>query len=189
MKLKKYNEALFSSRELWGVDDDDDNPDMGYHDEDGNYNLYGRKSKSLSDMRKEETKKKYDMLYLKTIFNEILEDTKDLLDDHFVNALDRDAKTSISKVNKADHVGFFGRYRIVGNYSKSDKTLAGYAKSFGSLTEDFLDIETGLKHLEMEFKNESIFGDDFPPTTFIYEVKLSQNDRGISYEFILDMKF
>jgi len=89
MKLKKYNEARFSARELWGVDDDDD---------------------------RTPPKKDYDMLYLKTIFNEILEDTKDLLDDHFVNTLDRDAKTSISKVNKADHVGFFGRYRIVGNY-------------------------------------------------------------------------
>ena len=162
MKLKKYNEARFSARELWGVDDDDD---------------------------RTPPKKDYDMLYLKTIFNEILEDTKDLLDDHFVNALDRDAKTSISKVNKADHVGFFGRYRIIGNYSKEDRSLPGLAKTFGSLTEDFLDIETGLKHLEMEFKNESIFGEDFPPTTFIYEVKLSQNDRGISYEFVLDMKF
>lgn len=187
MKLRKYNEALFSNRELWG---DDDDPDMGYQDKDGKYNLYGRKANSLSDMRKEEEKKqKYDMLYLKTIFPEILEDTKDLLDDHFVAALDREATTSISKVNKADHVGFYGRYRIVGNYSKSDKTLAGYAKSFGSLTEDFLDIETGLKHLEMEFKEESIFGEDFPPTTFSHTLKVTHNDSGVSYEFILDMKF
>jgi hypothetical protein len=162
MKLKKYSEALFSSRELWGVDDDDD---------------------------RTSPKKDYDMLYLKTIFNEILEDTKDLLDDHFVNALDRDAQTSISKVNKADHVGFYGRYRIIGNYSKEDKTLTGYAKTFGSLTEDFLDIETGVKHLEMEFKNESIFGEEFPHTEFSHTVKLTHNDRGISYEFILDMKF
>ena len=85
--------------------------------------------------------------------------------------------------------GFYGRYRIVGNYSKSDKTLAGYAKSFGSLTEDFLDIETGLKHLEMEFKSKSIFGEDFPPTTFSHTVKVTHNDSGVSYEFILDMKF
>lgn len=162
MKLRKYNEALFSQRELWGWDDDEE---------------------------PKKPKKDYDMLYLKTIFPEILEDTKDLLDDHFVAALDREATTSISKVNKADHVGFYGRYRIVGNYSKSDKTLAGYAKSFGSLTEDFLDIETGLKHLEMEFKNESIFGEDFPPTTFSHTVKVTQNDSGVSYEFILDMKF
>jgi len=160
MKLRKYNEALFSARELWGYDDDRTPP-----------------------------KKDYDMLYLKTIFNEILEDTKDLLDDHFVAALDRDAQTSISKVNKADHIGFYGRYRIIGNYSKEDKTLGGYAKVFGSLTEDFLDIETGLKHLEMEFKNESIFGEEFPHTEFSHTVKLTHNDRGISYEFILDMKF
>lgn len=169
MKLRKYNEALFSARELWGYDDDDRTP----------------------------PKKDYDMLYLKTIFNEILEDTKDLLDDHFVAALDRDAQTSISKVqirqshilHKADHVGFYGRYRIVGNYSKEDKTLGGYAKVFGSLTEDFLDIETGLKHLEMEFKNESIFGEEFPITTFTHTLNVTHNDRGISYEFILDMKF
>jgi len=162
MKLRKYNEA-FSARELWGYDDDDDD--------------------------RTPPKKDYDMLYLKTIFNEILEDTKDLLDDHFVAALDREATTSISKVNKADHVGFYGRYRIIGNYSKEDKTLAGYAKSFGSLTEDFLDIETGLKHLEMEFREESIFGADFPPTTFSHTLKVTHNDRGVSYEFILDMKF
>jgi hypothetical protein len=162
MKLRKYNEALFSARELWGYDDDDD---------------------------RTPPKKDYDMLYLKTIFNEILEDTKDLLDDHFVAALDRDAQTSISKVNKADHIGFYGRYRIIGNYSKEDKTLGGYAKVFGSLTEDFLDIETGVKHLEMEFKNESIFGEEFPHTEFSHTVKLTHNDRGISYEFILDMKF
>jgi hypothetical protein len=161
MKLRKYNEAQFSERELWG----------------------------WSEGKSEKPKKDYDMLYLKTIFNEILEDTKDLLDDHFVAALDRDAQTSISKVNKSDHVGFYGRYRIVGNYSKSDKTLAGYAKSFGSLTEDFLDIETGLKHLEMEFKEESIFGEDFPITAFTHTLNVTHNDRGISYEFILDMKF
>ena len=165
MKLRKYNEA-----------DHDDNM---------------KKYFSSDWYKKISTKpaKDYDMLYLKTIFPEILEDTKDLLDDHFVAALDREATTSISKVNKADHVGFYGRYRIVGNYSKSDKTLAGYAKSFGSLTEDFLDIETGLKHLEMEFKEESIFGEDFPPTTFSHTLKVTHNDSGVSYEFILDMKF
>jgi hypothetical protein len=163
---------------------------MGYHDEEGNYNLYGRKDKSATDMRKEEEKKKkYDMLYLKTIFNEILDDTKDLLDDYFVNALDRDAQTSIAKVNKADHVGFYGRYRIIGNYAKGDKTLSGYAKTFGSLTEDFLDIETGVKHLEMQFKNESIFGEEFPITTFTHTINVTFNDRGLSYEFVLDMKF
>jgi hypothetical protein len=170
MKLRKYNEAA----------EHDDNM---------------KKYFSSDWYKKISTKpaKDYDMLYLKTIFNEVLEDTKDLLDDHFVAALDRDAQTSISKVNKtiykADHVGFYGRYRIVGNYSKSDKTLAGYAKAFGSLTEDFLDIETGLKHLEMEFKDESIFGADFPPTTFSHTLKVTHNDRGVSYEFILDMKF
>ena len=163
MKLRKYNEAYFGSL----------------------------KSKDMFGVRSERSipKKDYDMLYLKTIFPEILEDTKDLLDDHFVAALDREATTSISKVNKPDRVGFYGRYRIVGNYSKSDKTLAGYAKSFGSLTEDFLDIETGLKHLESEFREESIFGKDFPPTTFSHTLNVTHNDGGVSYEFVLDMKF
>ena len=170
MKLRKYNEAF----------------------EEGH--LYDKEGNDVGKFQKAwheevERKLKQNMLYLKTIFNEILEDTKDLLDDHFVAALDRDAQTSISKVNKADHIGFYGRYRIIGNYSKSDKTLGGYAKVFGSLTEDFLDIETGLKHLEMEFKNESIFGADFPPTTFSHTLKVTHNDRGVSYEFILDMKF
>jgi hypothetical protein len=176
MKLRKYNEA-FEEGHLY----DREGNDLGMF-----------KSAWREEVERklaQDANKKYDMLYLKTIFNEILEDTKDLLDDHFVAALDRDAQTSISKVNKADHVGFYGRYRIVGNYSKSDKTLGGYAKVFGSLTEDFLDIETGLKHLEMEFKDESIFGADFPPTTFSHTLKVTHNDGGVSYEFILDMKF
>ena len=72
MKLRKYNEAYFGSL----------------------------KSKDMFGVRSERSipKKDYDMLYLKTIFPEILEDTKDLLDDHFVAALDREATTSISKV-------------------------------------------------------------------------------------------
>ena len=175
MKLRKYNEAFEEGH---------------WYDKEGNdLGAFRSAWREEVERKLKLNTSKYDMLYLKTIFPEILEDTKDLLDDHFVAALDREATTSISKVNKADHVGFYGRYRIVGNYSKSDKTLAGYAKSFGSLTEDFLDIETGLKHLEMEFKNESIFGEDFPPTTFSHTVKVTQNDSGVSYEFILDMKF
>ena len=117
MKLRKYNEAF----------------------EEGH--LYDKEGNDVARFQKawhEEVERKLNlgkqnMLYLKTIFPEVLEDTKDLLDEYFVEALDRDAKTSISKVNKSDHVGFFGRYRIVGNYAKSDKTLSGYAATFNGL--------------------------------------------------------
>ena len=166
MKLRKYNEAA----------EHDDNM---------------KKYFSSDWYKKISTKptKDYDMLYLKTIFPEVLEDTKDLLDEYFVDTLDRDAKTSISKVNKADHVGFYGRYRIVGNYAKGDKTLSGYAATFNGLSNDFLDIETGLKHLQAKFRDESIFGEEFPITAFTHTLNVTHNDRGISYEFILDMKF
>lgn len=177
MKLRRYNEA-FEEGHLY----DKEGNDLGVWKS-------AWREEVERKLAQDANKQKYDMLYLKTIFNEILEDTKDLLDDHFVAALDRSAETTISKVNKADHVGFFGRYRIIGNYSKEDKTLSGYAKTFGSLTEDFLDIETGLKHLELEYKDESIFGEDFPPTTFSHTLKVTHNDRGVSYEFVLDMKF
>ncbi len=173
MKLRKYNEAF----------------------EEGH--LYDKEGNDVARFQKawhEEVERKLNlgkqnMLYLKTIFPEVLEDTKDLLDEYFVEALDRDAKTSISKVNKSDHVGFFGRYRIVGNYAKSDKTLSGYAATFNGLSNDFLDIETGLKHLQAKFKDESIFGEEFPITTLTHTLNVTHNDRGISYEFILDLKF
>lgn len=176
MKLRKYNEA-FEEGHLY----DKEGNDLGVW-----------KSAWREEVERklaQDANKKYDMLYLKTIFNEVLEDTKDLLDDYFVEALDRDAKTSISKVNKADHAGFFGRYRIVGNYAKGDKTLSGYAATFNGLSNDFLDIETGLKHLQAKFKDESIFGEEFPITTLTHTLNVTHNDRGISYEFILDMKF
>jgi hypothetical protein len=162
MKLRKYNEASFSDSDWF-------------------------KKIAKEAMRK--PAKDYDMLFLKAIFNDVLIDVKDLLDDHFVEVLDREAQTTMVRVNKADHIGFYGRYRILGNYSKADKTLSGYAKSFGSLASDFLDIETGLKHLELEFKNESIFGKEFPIATIEHRVDLTQNNDGVSYVFILDIKF
>jgi hypothetical protein len=175
MKLRKYNEA-FEEGHLY----DKEGNDIG---------KFQKAWREEVERKLKLNTSKYDMLYLKTIFPEVLEDTKDLLDEYFVDALDRDAKTSISKVNKADHVGFFGRYRIVGNYAKGDKTLSGYAATFNGLSNDFLDIETGLKHLQAKFKDESIFGEEFPITTFTHTLNVTHNDRGISYEFILDLKF
>ena len=157
------------------------------------YNLFGRKANSFNDMRKEEEKKaKYNYLYQSAIFGEILEDVKNLLDNYFVEILDRDAQTTISKVNKKGGHGFFGRYRIKSQYDlvKTNDDLVSRANLFGNLQEDFLYLEQGLNHLKSEYREECIFGEEFGNQTIIsYEIKNMIDQNHIGFEFVLDLRY
>jgi hypothetical protein len=162
MKLRKYNESSFI-KNLWG--------DVVFPD------------KKSSD--------KYDYLYKSTIFGEILEDVKNTLDNYFVEILDRNAKTSISKVNKKGGHGFFGRYRIISKYELvKSNDIIDRANLFGNLQEDHLYLEQGLVHLKSEYKEECIFGEDFGTQTIIsYEIKNMLDQNHIGFEFILDLRY
>lgn len=177
MKLRKYNEA-FEEDHLY----DKEGNDLGvfrraWHEE-------VRRKLGLDN-------EKYDMLYLRTIFGEILEDVKNLLDNYFVEILDRNAQTTISKVNKKGGHGFFGRYRIISKYDLvKSQDLVDRANLFGNLQEDFLYLEQGLNHLKSEYREECIFGEEFGNQTIIsYEIKNMIDQNHIGFEFVLDLRY
>jgi hypothetical protein len=162
MKLRKYNEANNFFTSDW-----------------------------VKKMASKTPEKDYDYLYKSTIFGEILEDVKNILDNYFVEILDRNAKTSISKVNKKGGYGFFGRYRIISKYELvKSNDIIDRANLFGNLQEDHLYLEQGLTHLKSEYKEECIFGEDFGTQTIIsYEIKNMLDQNHIGFEFILDLRY
>lgn len=164
MKLRKYNEAF---------------------DDDSFINQI------LRNAKKSTPGKDYNYLYQSTIFGEILEDVKNLLDNYFVEILDRNAQTTISKVNKKDGHGFFGRYRIISKYDLvKSQDLVDRANLFGNLQEDFLYLEQGLNHLKSEYREECIFGEEFGNQTIIsYEIKNMIDQNHIGFEFVLDLRY
>lgn len=164
MKLRKYNEAF---------------------NDDSFINQILRNAKKVTPG------KDYNYLYQSTIFGEILEDVKNLLDNYFVEILDRDAQTTISKVNKKGGHGFFGRYRIKSQYDLvKSQELVERANLFGNLQEDFLYLEQGLNHLKSEYREECIFGEEFGNQTIIsYEIKNMIDQNHIGFEFILDLRY
>lgn len=168
MKLRKYNEALDQKDLIAQLMGNAKRVTVGGKDYD-----------------------RYDYLYKSTIFGEILEDVKNILDNYFVEILDRNAKTSISKVNKKGGHGFFGRYRIISKYELvKSNDIIDRANLFGNLQEDHLYLEQGLTHLKSEYKEECIFGEDFGTQTIIsYEIKNMLDQNHIGFEFILDLRY
>jgi len=164
MKLRKYNEAFNDDSFI---------------------------NQILRNAKKSTPGKDYNYLYQSTIFGEILEDVKNLLDNYFVEILDRNAQTTISKVNKKGGHGFFGRYRIISKYDLvKSQDLVDRANLFGNLQEDFLYLEQGLNHLKSEYREECIFGEDFGSQTIIsYEIKNMIDQNHIGFEFILDLRY
>jgi len=162
MKLRKYNEAFNDDSFI---------------------------NQILRNAKKSTPGKDYNYLYQSAIFGEILEDVKNLLDNYFVEILDRNAQTIISKVNKKGGHGFFGRYRIKSQYDlvKTNDDLVSRANLFGNLQEDFLYLEQGLNHLKSEYREECIFGEEFGNQTIIsYEIKnmIDQNHIGFGLYWI-----
>lgn len=164
MKLRKYNEAFNDDSFI---------------------------NQILRNAKKSTPGKDYNYLYQSTIFGEILEDVKNLLDNYFVEILDRNAQTTISKVNKKGGHGFFGRYRIISKYDLvKSQDLVDRANLFGNLQEDFLYLEQGLNHLKSEYREECIFGEEFGNQTIIsYEIKNMIDQNHIGFEFVLDLRY
>ena len=164
MKLRKYNEAFNDDSFI---------------------------NQILRNAKKSTPGKDYNYLYQSTIFGEILEDVKNLLDNYFVEILDRNAQTTISKVNKKGGHGFFGRYRIISKYDLvKSQDLVDRANLFGNLQEDFLYLEQGLNHLKSEYREECIFGEEFGNQTIIsYEIKNMIDQNHIGFEFILALRY
>jgi hypothetical protein len=166
MKLRKYNEA-FQEGHLYDKDGNDTGIKLNQKDN------------------------KYNSLYIKTIFNDLIADTKELLDLYFVDLLDNDAETTMVRVNGADHKSVFARYRIIMLYDiDKNAGISGIANYYENFAKDLRYIETQLEHLESEYENRCIYDEEgMPNSTFVKKVELKTTFEGkTGFLFILDIK-
>lgn len=150
----------------------------------------------------DEDQKKENVIYFNAIYNDIKEQGKDSIDEIFINLIDAGFSNSFTKFSdvitytlritidinsEGPERRFKSRSRSNSNTSNKDYDLllSNFDKGYKLANRYIQELSSCFEHLEYEYKDVSLFGNDFPIHSFSYVIDTKLNSNSMSSSDIL----